>query len=135
MNRRRNLYPGVRRDGDPIANASIILYGEARKDPKGAVEPFSEFTLRTLGPKWVIAPCLTDALKEKGYERAITQKQYQELRSRWQAQQIEVLAAAFGAKLARHVFEQRGNHTEAHLSEAELSALLGMAFGEGMKRR
>jgi len=41
---------------------------------------------------------------------------------------------AFGTELARCVFAKRGNHSEAHLSEVELAALLVLAFEEGQKR-
>lgn len=36
-----------------------------------------------------------------------------------------------GRRMARKVFEKRGNHREAHLSEAELAALLAMAAHVG----
>lgn len=39
----------------------------------------------------------------------------------------------FGMKLAREVFSKRGNHSEAHLPEAELAALLALAFEAGRK--
>lgn len=36
-----------------------------------------------------------------------------------------------GVRMARTVFEKRGNHSEAHLSEKELGAMLGLAFQLG----
>lgn len=41
------------------------------------------------------------------------------------------LAIREGVKIARYVFAKRGNHTEAHISEAELAALLAVAFERG----
>ncbi len=38
---------------------------------------------------------------------------------------------ACGMRIARSVFEKRGNHSEAHLSEGELAALLAIAFRIG----
>lgn len=37
-----------------------------------------------------------------------------------------------GAEMARRVFEKRGNHSEAHMREAELAALLALAFELGV---
>ena len=36
-------------------------------------------------------------------------------------------SVAVGTTLARQLFERRGNHSETHLSEAELAALLALA--------
>lgn len=41
---------------------------------------------------------------------------------------------AIGQRLAREVFAKRGNHTEAHLSEQELAALLAQAAAIGASR-
>lgn len=38
-----------------------------------------------------------------------------------------------GAMLARRVFETRGNHSEAHLTEPELAALFDVAVEESVK--
>lgn len=40
-------------------------------------------------------------------------------------------AISFGMAVARKVFAKRGNHSEAHLSEGELAALLAHAFSKG----
>lgn len=37
-------------------------------------------------------------------------------------------------QLARRLFEKRGNHSEVHLSEVELAALLAIAFQRGYER-
>lgn len=34
----------------------------------------------------------------------------------------------FGQIMARQIFAKRGSHTEAHLSEVELAAMLAIAF-------
>jgi hypothetical protein len=47
---------------------------------------------------------------------------------------IATWAQGIGARLARRIFEQRGNHTEAHLSERELAAYLGLAAQLGTRR-
>lgn len=36
-----------------------------------------------------------------------------------------------GMKMARQIFAKRGNHSEIHLSEAELATLLALAFKMG----
>lgn len=36
-----------------------------------------------------------------------------------------------GKRLARHVFSRRGNHSEAHMSELELAAVLAVAAEKG----
>lgn len=43
------------------------------------------------------------------------------------------IALSVGMRLARKVFEKRGNHSETHLKEAELAALLTLAAEEGAK--
>lgn len=48
-------------------------------------------------------------------------------------EQIAIQAANIGARMARRVFEARGNHTEAHLREDELAALMGTAYEIGLK--
>jgi hypothetical protein len=40
-----------------------------------------------------------------------------------------------GKTIARKVFAKRGNHSEAHVSEAELAALLAIAFQLGHESR
>jgi hypothetical protein len=45
-----------------------------------------------------------------------------------------VTALALGRQLARQVFAKRGNKTEAHLTEAELGALLVYAIQEAQKK-
>jgi hypothetical protein len=50
------------------------------------------------------------------------------------AAQTELLVARAlteGARVARTIFAKRGNHTEAHLSEVELSAILTVVFELG----
>ncbi len=44
---------------------------------------------------------------------------------------VSELAVAEGRRMARRVFEKRGNHTEAHIREDELAALLAIAFERG----
>lgn len=41
-------------------------------------------------------------------------------------------AIDYGQAYARRIFMKRGNRTEAHLSEAELAAMLAMAFEAGL---
>jgi len=43
-------------------------------------------------------------------------------------------AARIGQELARKVFARRGNHTEAHIREHELAALLALAAQLGAER-
>lgn len=38
-----------------------------------------------------------------------------------------------GQVLAQRVFAKRGNHSEAHLSQLELAALLAFAYEKGME--
>jgi hypothetical protein len=40
-------------------------------------------------------------------------------------------AVEAGQRLARSIFSKRGNHAEAHLSEGDLAAMLGLAFEIG----
>ena len=42
------------------------------------------------------------------------------------------LALNIARSLARKVFQSRGNHSEVHLSEAELAAMLAVAAETGM---
>ena len=44
-------------------------------------------------------------------------------------------ALTLGRQLARKVFDRRGNRTEAHMSEAELAALLALAVAIGARDR
>ncbi len=46
-------------------------------------------------------------------------------------EQLRHLAVSEGARIARKVFEKRGNHTEAHLDETTLAALLGTVYELG----
>ena len=39
--------------------------------------------------------------------------------------------ATIGSRMARLVFQRRGNHSEAHMSERELSELLALAASLG----
>lgn len=39
---------------------------------------------------------------------------------------------AIGRPIARRVFAGRGNHAEIHLSEEELSAIIGLAVGRAL---
>lgn len=43
----------------------------------------------------------------------------------------ESIHVLIGKKLARHVFSKRGNHSEIHLSEVELAAMLAVAAEVG----
>lgn len=45
---------------------------------------------------------------------------------------LEDRSLEIGRQLARKVFEKRGNHTEAHLSEMELAAICSLAAQGGM---
>jgi threonine/homoserine efflux transporter RhtA len=44
------------------------------------------------------------------------------------------VSIAVGQALARSVFKQRGNHSEVHLSELELAALLAIACDYVLER-
>lgn len=44
---------------------------------------------------------------------------------------VSELAMEEGLRLARRFFASRGNKTEAHLSEAELAALMALAYHRG----
>lgn len=48
---------------------------------------------------------------------------------------IPEAAARTGLKLARRIFEKRGNHTEAHVTEEELAVMLSAAFHLGTEHR
>ena len=55
-------------------------------------------------------------------------------RSKLTTAQLKLLrdrASVEGFRIARKVFAKRGNHTEAHLSEGELAAMLVVAFELG----
>lgn len=57
-----------------------------------------------------------------------------ELRAKLTMAQLQLLrddAREAAMKMARAVFKKRGNHTEAHLGEAELAAMLMHAFEAG----
>lgn len=43
-------------------------------------------------------------------------------------------AVEFGMKFARHVFQRRGNNSEAHVTEAELAAMMAESFERGACR-
>ena len=47
------------------------------------------------------------------------------------AEDVHQRAIEFGRVAARKVFRKRGNHTEAHLGEEELGAMLAVAFETG----
>jgi len=47
---------------------------------------------------------------------------------------VTIAAIRAGQMIARKVFAKRGNHSEAHISEAELAALLALAFELGQER-
>jgi hypothetical protein len=44
-----------------------------------------------------------------------------------QAAPLPQISRDIGKMVARHLFEKRGNHTEAHLSESELAAACAAA--------
>lgn len=48
-------------------------------------------------------------------------------------EKIDDRSIEFGRDIARRVFEKRGNHSEAHLKEVELAALLAIAYADGAK--
>lgn len=47
-------------------------------------------------------------------------------------QALKEEAVDVGRKIARKVFERRGNHSEAHLSELELATICAFAAEQGM---
>ena len=49
-------------------------------------------------------------------------------------QPVNPAALRIGAQLARMVFAKRGNHSEAHISEMELAALLALAAALGERQ-
>lgn len=44
---------------------------------------------------------------------------------------MRALYLTLAAQMARVVFEKRGNHSEAHLSEVELTAMFAVAIMKG----
>ena len=45
---------------------------------------------------------------------------------------MNTLAVDIGKVLARRLFHKRGNHSEVHLTEAELAAMLALAAEQGL---
>ncbi len=48
---------------------------------------------------------------------------------------LEADSQFFAAKLAQRLFEKRGNHSEAHLTKAELAAIIAFAIECWEKRK
>jgi hypothetical protein len=46
---------------------------------------------------------------------------------------VKDYAVSRGMILARHVFDKKGNNSEIHMNEAELAALLAIAFEIGFE--
>lgn len=42
-------------------------------------------------------------------------------------------AIEMGLKIARHAFAKRGNHSEIHINESDLAALLVLAYIKGQE--
>lgn len=48
---------------------------------------------------------------------------------------MRVVAITAGQRIARKAFAKRGNHSEVHLDEATLAAMLAVAFEQGYEAR